>query len=100
MPARRSAGGARKDAGRPRRAGSRRARDVVALAAAAFIVAGGSGCASVHVASPLDDPRAPSTAVKRCSPSDPDRSAWFCVLGQFLYNLVGVMQPDGGYSLR
>jgi hypothetical protein len=58
------------------------------------------GCATVHVASPLDDPRAPSTTVKRCSPSDPDRSVWFCTLGQLLYNLVGAGQADGGYTIR
>jgi len=65
---------------------------------AALLVA---GCASVHVSSPLDDPRAPSTtAVKRCSPSDPDRSAWFCKVGQLIYNLVGSGQVGGGYTVR
>ncbi len=39
-------------------------------------------------------------AIKRCSPSDPDRHAWFCVVGQILYGVAGAMQPDGGYSLR
>ena len=45
------------------------------------------------------DTRAPS-AMKRCSASDPDRNAWFCVIGQILYSVTGAMQPDGGYSLR
>ena len=41
-----------------------------------------------------------TSAIKRCSPSDPDRHAWFCVIGQILYGVAGAMQPDGGYSLR
>jgi hypothetical protein len=41
-----------------------------------------------------------SKSIKRCSPSDPDRHAWFCVIGQILYGVAGAMQPDGGYSLR
>jgi hypothetical protein len=42
----------------------------------------------------------PAGGIKRCSPSDPDRSAWFCFVGQLLYNVVGGMQPDGSDSLR
>jgi hypothetical protein len=41
-----------------------------------------------------------SRSIKRCSPGDPDRHAWFCMIGQILYGVVGAMQPDGGYSLR
>ena len=41
-----------------------------------------------------------SKSIKRCSPSDPDRHVWFCVIGQILYGVAGGMQPDGGYSLR
>ena len=41
-----------------------------------------------------------TSAIRRCSPSDPDRHAWFCVIGQILYGVAGAMQPDGGYSLR
>jgi anti-sigma factor RsiW len=83
---------------RPRRARARAPERAVALTLAALVV---GGCATVHVASPLDDPRAPSTTtVKRCSPSDPDRSVWFCQLGQLLYNLVGAGQVDGGYTIR
>jgi len=70
-------------------------------ALALLVLVGAGGCASVHVESPLDDPRAPSTtAVKRCSPSDPDRSVWFCKLGQLFYNVVGGMGTDGGYTIR
>lgn len=42
----------------------------------------------------------PPSAIRRCSPGDPDRHAWFCVIGQILYGIAGAMQPDGGYSLR
>ena len=42
----------------------------------------------------------PARASKRCSPGDPDRYAWFCVIGQVLYGVAAAMQPDGGYSLR
>ena len=66
--------------------------------ALAALLAG--GCASVDVRSPLDDPRAPTTAVKRCSPSDPDRSDWVCKAGQLLYNLLGARLVYGEYTFR
>jgi hypothetical protein len=70
----------------------------LAIALAALLAA---GCANVYVGSPLDDPRAPSTtAVKRCSPDDPNRSAWFCKVGQLIYNIVGGGQVSGGYTIR
>ena len=63
----------------------------------------GGGCAtgttSVSASTVIGESRSPS-AIKRCSPSDPDRHAWFCVIGQILYGVAGAMQPDGGYSLR
>jgi len=75
----------------------RRGRIGAGVVAAALLL---GGCASVHVESPLDDPRAPKTTIKRCSPSDPDRSDWFCKLGQLFYNIVGGMGVDGGYTIR
>jgi hypothetical protein len=30
----------------------------------------------------------------RCSAGDPDRWAWFCVIGQGLYNILSALQPD------
>lgn len=71
-------------------------------AAVALIAILAAGCAAVRIESPLDDPRAghATGAIRRCSPADPDRSAWFCVVGQLLYNVAGGMQPDGGYSFR
>ena len=55
------------------------------------------GCAT---ATPPSTAASESKSIKRCSPSDPDRHAWFCVIGQILYGVAGAMQPDGGYSLR
>ena len=56
------------------------------------------GCATA--APPSSTASREAKSVKRCSPSDPDRHAWFCVIGQILYGVAGGMQPDGGYSLR
>jgi hypothetical protein len=56
------------------------------------------GCATA--APPSSTAAAESKSIKRCSPSDPDRRAWFCVIGQILYGVAGAMQPDGGYSIR
>ena len=60
------------------------------------------GCATGTASPPPSaaDASKSSSAIKRCSPSDPDRHAWFCVIGQILYGVAGAMQPDGGYSLR
>lgn len=33
-------------------------------------------------------------AAQRCSASDPDRFAWFCVIGRALYGAAAFMQPD------
>ena len=56
------------------------------------------GCATA--APPPSTAASESKSIKRCSPGDPDRHAWFCVIGQILYGVAGAMQPDGGYSLR
>ena len=56
------------------------------------------GCATA--APPPSTAARESKSIKRCSPSDPDRQVWFCVVGQILYGVAGAMQPDGGYSLR
>lgn len=78
---------------------SRRAARVAAVVLAAML----AGCGSVEPARPpasAFSSSSPSGAIKRCSPSDPDRNAWFCVIGQLFYNVAGGMQPDGGYSIR
>ena len=65
------------------------------LALIALLVA---GCATA--APPPSTAASESKSIKRCSPSDPDRHAWFCMIGQILYGVAGAMQPDGGYSIR
>jgi hypothetical protein len=42
----------------------------------------------------------PTAGIKRCSPSDPDRYAWFCVVGQLLYNIAGGREFSVGYGSR
>lgn len=78
------------------------ARAALLLVASALLLSGcatGNVSTSTSTAMSFGDTRAPS-AMKRCSASDPDRNAWFCVIGQILYGVAGAMQPDGGYSLR
>ena len=77
------------------------ARTASAVAVAAVLV---GGCATS--ARPTDstssvggEPKPPA-GIKRCSPSDPDRYAWFCVVGQLLYNISGGKDLSVGYSTR
>ena len=35
-----------------------------------------------------------------CSLADPDRFAWFCVLGQVLYSTLSNLQPDAALGPR
>ncbi len=78
------------------------ARTALALVSSALLL---SACATGNVSTSAStsmafgDTQAPSS-IKRCSASDPDRNAWFCIIGQILYGVAGMMQPDGGYSLR
>jgi hypothetical protein len=37
---------------------------------------------------------------RRCSAADPDRFAWFCVIGQIVYGAISSLQPDAGLGLR
>jgi len=39
-------------------------------------------------------------APRRCSPSDPDRWAWFCVVGQILYGAAAFFTPVNEVSGR
>jgi hypothetical protein len=41
-----------------------------------------------------------STAPRRCSPADPDRWAWFCVLGQILYGAAAFFTPPSEVATR
>jgi hypothetical protein len=65
----------------------------VSLAVGALLVAGcatGGGASRVAAERPGEPPPPP----KRCSPADPDRWAWFCVIGQLLYTVGGALQPE------
>ena len=41
-----------------------------------------------------------SSAPRRCSPADPDRWAWFCVIGQILYGAAAFFQPVNELTVR
>lgn len=42
----------------------------------------------------------PPSAPARCSVADPDRWAWFCVIGQTLYGIGASLQPDTNLRSR
>jgi hypothetical protein len=72
---------------------------LTALCLVVALLVGGCATAAPQLSTAGGDSRS-SSAIKRCSPSDPDRRAWLCVVGQILYGVAGAMQPVGGYSLR
>jgi len=41
-----------------------------------------------------------SEAPRRCSPADPDRWAWFCVVGQILYGAASFFTPVNETTMR
>ena len=57
-----------------------------ALLLAAYLL---GGCATARPAARAEEPSTP----RRCSPADPDRWAWFCVVGQILYGAAMFFQP-------
>jgi hypothetical protein len=65
----------------------------VSLLVAASLLA---GCATGDGASRVTAPRAGEAAAsppRRCSPADPDRWAWFCVIGRLFYETAAAFQP-------
>ncbi|MBI3637287.1 MAG: hypothetical protein HY216_13920 [Candidatus Rokubacteria bacterium] len=57
------------------------------------------GCASVPTVngagSRADATPAPGgQSITRCSDRDPDRVAWYCIIGQVLYGVADALQPD------
>jgi len=56
------------------------------------------GCATAP--RPAARPDEASAAPRRCSPADPDRWAWFCVVGQILYGAASFFQPVNELSMR
>jgi hypothetical protein len=49
-----------------------------------------AGCAT---ASPPPRRPAAAEAPRRCSPADPDRWTWFCVMGQIFYAAASFFSP-------
>ncbi|HSE02654.1 MAG TPA: hypothetical protein VLK35_00770 [Methylomirabilota bacterium] len=41
-----------------------------------------------------------SQTPRRCSPADPDRWAWFCVVGQVLYGAASFFSPVNETATR
>jgi len=41
-----------------------------------------------------------SQAPRRCSTADPDRWAWFCVMGQILYGAASFFTPVNETTMR
>jgi hypothetical protein len=70
-------------------------RSIPILLAAALL----AGCATTTgpAASRAD---ASSRAPRRCSPADPDRAAWFCVVGQILYAAATFFTPIDETRMR
>ena len=83
----------------PAMSSRRLARAVGAVAVAALLVGGCAASArQADPASSVSDQPKPTAGIKRCSPSDPDRYAWFCIVGQLLYNIAGGRELSVGYA--
>ena len=76
-------------------------RAYVSLVIGALLFA---GCATSSVSSRVapqglvDEPSA--STLTRCSAADPNRWAWFCVIGQSLYGIGANLQPDAQYRFK
>jgi len=57
-----------------------------------------AGCATA--APTRSRPADASEAPRRCSTSDPDRWAWFCVVGQVLYGAASFFTPVNELTMR
>lgn len=74
------------------------------IAALGLVIVLAAGCAAN--ARPQPSPNvaaavpASSGVIRRCSPSDPDRGVWFCVIGQTLYNIAAAITQNGGWNFR
>jgi hypothetical protein len=67
------------------------------LAALLMVLTLMGGCATASRPATAGAADAPP---RRCSPADPDRWAWFCVVGQILYGAVAFFQPVNELSAR
>ncbi len=63
----------------------------------ALALLGGCATASRPATARADEA---SAAPRRCSTADPDRWAWFCVVGQILYGAASFFQPVNELSMR
>jgi hypothetical protein len=60
-----------------------------------------AGCATAPPpASSVASDAPQGTGYRRCSAADPDRSAWFCVIGQIVYNVFAATQTDPSVGPR
>ena len=73
----------------------RTARRSVLILLAAGVLA---GCATTTPARPRTAEAV--EAPRRCSPADPDRWAWFCVVGQILYGAAAFFTPASETTMR
>jgi hypothetical protein len=70
-------------------------RSVLILLAATLLV----GCATTARPSASRADQASQTP-RRCSTADPDRWAWFCVVGQILYRAASFFTPVNEVTMR
>ena len=70
-------------------------RSVLILLAATLL----AGCASTARPAAYRTDQA-SQAPRRCSTADPDRWAWFCVVGQILYGAASFFTPVNELTMR
>jgi hypothetical protein len=59
-----------------------------------------AGCAASSPPRPRPTAADASTTPRRCSPADPDRWAWFCVVGQVLYGAAAFFTPVNEVTTR
>jgi len=70
----------------------------VRLAALLIVLTLMGGCATAS--RPATAVTAADVPPRRCSPADPDRWEWFCVIGQILYGAAAFFQPVNELSAR
>ena len=58
-----------------------------------------AGCATASRPAASSTEQA-SQVPRRCSPADPDRWAWFCVVGQILYGAASFFSPPNETATR
>ena len=64
-------------------------RALASATVAAMLIAGCATGGPSRSTTELAESKSAPVAPRRCSPEDPDRWAWFCVIGQILYSVVG-----------